>query len=233
MNFNKTFVSAFALAACVVLSASPAMAEKKTGSNTDASKAQATSAATQAVETVRTAEALARYGDAKKDALALITAAKMKKEAGGQPITLTRAGKSQAGDAKAKTDNMTVEAILERAKALATGRADLIALADDVAKSGARGAVGGPKSGRTVVRGGASDQFRLMFEGGEPAAIAISGDGDSRLDLYVTDENGNQVCGMVGPGDDAMCRFTPKWTGTFLIRVVNRGMANEYRIRTN
>jgi hypothetical protein len=41
------------------------------------------------------------------------------------------------------------------------------------------------------------------------------------------------VCGMVGPGDDAMCRFTPKWTGPFLIRVVNRGMANEYRIRTN
>jgi hypothetical protein len=123
--------------------------------------------------------------------------------------------------------------MLDRAKALAAGRADLIALADDVAKSGSRGAVGGPKSTRTVVRGGDTDQFRIKFEGGEPAAVGISGDGDSRLDLYVYDENGNQVCSRVGPGDDAVCRFQPRWTGPFIVRVVNRGMANEYRLLTN
>jgi hypothetical protein len=222
------------LALAAALCAAPAFAATKSkGSNADAAKATATSPATQAVEAVRTANALARYGDAAKDPLALITAAKIKKEAGGQDAKFERADKGSAGDAKAKTDPMAVDALLERAKALAGGRADLVALADDVAKSGARGAAGGPRSTRTVVRGGSTDQFRVVFQGGEPAAIGVSGDGDSRLDLYVYDENGNSVCSQVGPGDDAVCRFQPRWTGPFTIRVVNRGMANEYRLLTN
>lgn len=227
---QTTLASLIALA----ISASPMIAEAKgKGSNVDAAKATATSPAVQAVETVRTADALARYGDAKKDPLALIQAAKMKKEAGEQPLQLTRKGKGEAGKKDSKAADNSPDALLARAKALAGGRADMIALADDVAKSGSRGAVGGPKTGRTVVKGGFTDQFVVKFEGGEPAAVAISGDGDSTLDLYVYDENGNRVCAAVGRGDDAVCRWTPKWEGPFTIRVVNRGVANEYRIRTN
>jgi hypothetical protein len=222
------------LALASALCAMPMAASgKNKGSNADPAKAQAVSSGTQAVEAVRTADALARYGDMKKDPLALITAAKIKKEAGGQAATFERVSKNKPGEAKGKSDGGTPEAMLERAKALAAGRADLVALADDVAKSGSRGALGGPKSTRTVVRGGETDQFRIKFEGGEPAAIGISGDGDSRLDLFVYDENGNEVCRRVGPGDDAICRFQPRWTGPFIVRVVNRGMANEYRLLTN
>jgi hypothetical protein len=216
----------------VALPAFAADATKK-GSNADAAKASAASPATQAVEAVATAHALARYGDARKDALALITAARIKKEAGGQDANFERAGKSKPGAAKGKADPMAVEALLDRARALAAGRVDLLALVDDVAKSGSRGAVGGPRSTRTVVSGGSTDQFRIKFVGGEPAAVGISGDGDSRLDLYVYDENGNVVCNRVGPGDDAICRFHPRWSGPFIVRVVNRGMANEYRLLTN
>jgi hypothetical protein len=230
--FSRTSFAALSISAA--LCALPiAASAKQAGTNADAAKAKETSAAVQAVEAIRTADALARYGDAKKDALALIVAAKMKKEAGGQDVAFTRVGNSKPGEAKGKADMMTPQAMLDRAKTLAAGRADLLALADDVAKSSSRGALGGPKGGRTVVRGGATDQFKVVFNGGEPAAIGISGDGDSRLDLYVYDENGNQVCGMIGPGDDAVCRFTPRWTGPFTVRVVNRGMANEYVIRTN
>lgn len=232
--FRRIPLSSLVLvSACLATPLAMAAGAAKKGSNADVSKATASSPATQAVEAIRTANALARYGDAKKDALALITAAKMKKEAGGQDATFERKGNTTAGEAKSKTDAMSVEALLERAKALAGGRADLVALADDVAKSGSRGAAGGPRSTRTVVRGGSTDQFRVTFIGGEPAAVGISGDGDSRLDLYVYDENGNNVCGQVGPGDDAVCRFHPRWTGPFIIRVVNRGMANEYRLLTN
>jgi hypothetical protein len=228
---TRPFIALAAAAALNVLPAA-AMAKNK-GSNADVAKATTASPATQAVEAVRTAHALARYGDAKKDPMALITAAKIKKEAGGQDAKFERAGKGAAGEAKGKADPMTPDAMLERARALAGGRADLLALADDVGKSGSRGAVGGPRSTRTVVRGGATDQFRVVFQGGEPAAVGVSGDGDSRLDLYVYDENGNPVCNQVGPGDDAICRFHPRWTGPFIIRVVNRGMANEYRLLTN
>jgi hypothetical protein len=228
---QTTLASLVALA----ISATPIMAQAAAGkgSNADAAKATATSPAVQAVETVRTAEALGKYGDAKKDPMALIQAAKMKKEAGEQALTLTRKGKGEAGKKEAKGADYSVDGMLARAKTLAAGRADLVALADDVAKSGARGAVGGPKSGRTVVKGGFTDQFVMKFEGGEPAAVQISGDGDSTLDLYVYDENGNRVCAAVGRGDDAICRWNPKWTGPFTVRVVNRGIANEYSIRTN
>lgn len=230
---QTTLASLIALSALSALS-SPLLAQAAgKGSNADAAKATATSPAVQAVETVRVADALARYGDAKKDPLALIEAAKMKKEAGEQPLTLTRKDKGEAGKKDSKLADYSPDALLARAKTLAAGRADLIALADDVAKSGARGAVGGPKSSRTVVKGGYTDQFTVKFEGGEPAAVAISGDGDSTLDLYVYDENGNRVCAAVGRGDDAICRWNPRWTGPFVIRVVNRGIANEYVIRTN
>jgi hypothetical protein len=228
---QTTLASLVALA----ISAAPIMAQAASGkgSNADVAKATATSPAVQAVETVRTADALAKYGDAKKDPLALIQAAKMKKEVGEQALTLTRKGAGEAGKKASKAADYSVDGMLARAKALAAGRADLVALADDVAKSGARGVVGGPKSGRTVVKGGFTDQFVMKFEGGEPAAIQISGDGDSTLDLYVYDENGNRVCAAVGRGDDAICRWNPKWTGPFTVRIVNRGMANEYSIRTN
>jgi hypothetical protein len=232
---SRTFPLATLLLAASLLAPPVAMAADaaKKGSNADAAKATASSPATQAVEAIATAHALARYGDARKDPLALITAAKLKKEAGGQDATFERTGKSQPGEAKGKADTMSVEALIERAKALSAGRADLVALADDVLKGSARGAAGGPRSTRTVVRGGGTDQFRITFIGGEPAAVGISGDGDSRLDLYVYDENGNAVCNRVGPGDDAICRFNPRWTGPFIVRVVNRGVANEYRLLTN
>jgi hypothetical protein len=228
---QTTLASLVALA----ISATPILAQAAAGksSNADAAKATATSPTVQAVETARTADALAKYGDSKKDAMALIQAAKMKKEAGEQALTLTRKGTGEAGKKVSKAADYSVDGMLARAKTLAAGRADLIALADEVAKSGARGAVGGPKSGRTVVKGGFTDQFVMKFDGGAPAAVQINGDGDSSLDLYVYDENGNRICAAVGRGDEAICRWNPKWTGPFTVRIVNRGIANEYSIRTN
>lgn len=229
--FRQTTLSTLV---ALAVAASPVFAHAaKKGSNVDAAKPAATSAAVQAVEAVRTADALAAYGDAKKDPMALIQAAKMKKEAGEQALTLTRKGKGEAGAKASKAADNSPDALLARAKTLAAGRADLVALADDVAKGSSRGAAGGPKSTRTVVKGGYTDQFVIKFEGGEQAAVAISGDGDSTLDLYVYDENDNRVCAAVGRGDDAVCRWYPKWTGPFTVRVVNRGVANEYRLRTN
>ena len=36
-----------------------------------------------------------------------------------------------------------------------------------------------------------ADLYKIAFRGGEVARAAVSGDGDTRLDLYVYDENGN------------------------------------------
>lgn len=85
-----------------------------------------------------------------------------------------------------------------------------------------------------VVRARTTDIFHVQFRGGEVAAVAISGDGDTDLDLYVFDRNGNQICRSTRSGDDEGCRWTPAWTGTFRIEVKNLGnIANRYRIAMN
>jgi hypothetical protein len=76
--------------------------------------------------------------------------------------------------------------------------------------------------------------YTVDFVGGEPARINLRGDGDTDLDLYVYDENGNLVGSDVGPTDRATVAWSPRWTGPFTIRVVNLGnVYNEYRITTN
>ena len=97
-----------------------------------------------------------------------------------------------------------------------------------------RGAVGGPKRKVDVVEPLATDQYKITFRGGEVAREAVSGDGDTRLDLYLYDENGNLVTSQVGPGDDCLASWVPRWTGVFILRVVNRGrVPNRYVILTN
>jgi len=231
MQWARTMTLAVALGLAGGAVAQDKKVEKK-GSNRGTPTAPAAGSAAAGVEALALAARLAKYGDANKDALSLIVAARMVKDAA--PGESKADGKTnKPGDAKNKPDTLSVNALLERAKAAAGGRADLVALADDVAKSGARGAVRGPGGTRTVVRSRTTDVFRVAFEGGEPARVSISGDGDSDLDLYIYDENGNEICKDVGPSDDAVCRWNPRWTGMFTIRVRNLGVANEYRLSHN
>lgn len=76
--------------------------------------------------------------------------------------------------------------------------------------------------------------YHWTFVGRELEVLALSGDGDTDLDLYVYDENGNLVAKDDDYSDDCLVRFTPRWTGSFTIKVVNRGRyANRYTIGTN
>jgi hypothetical protein len=105
----------------------------------------------------------------------------------------------------------------------------VVALANSVELS--RGAVGGPKRTVEIVEPLHTDVYKITFRGGEVARAALSGDGDTRLDLYVYDENGNMVTLQVGPGDDCLASWVPRWTGIFVLKVVNRGLLpNRYVI---
>ena len=76
--------------------------------------------------------------------------------------------------------------------------------------------------------------FRETFRGGELAEIRMVGDGDTRLDVYIYDENGNLIKSAVGPGDNVYLNWTPRWTGRFRIEVHNLGgVWNEFRLTTN
>lgn len=231
---------AIALAVSVPVHSAEKGGDSKKGTNVDKGK-KTGSAQTAAVELAALADQLATYGDRKKDAMALIMAAKLQAEVGVQAGKQERTagkgagkGDKKAGAAPQARDN-SVAGLTARAKQYAGDRKDLIALADDVAKAGARGVVSGPKGGTYTVESKAVDHFRnITFRGGEAAAVAISGDGDTDLDLYVYDENNLLICRADGPSDDEICRWTPRWTGVFRVEVRNLGTVwNRYRIVTN
>jgi hypothetical protein len=78
----------------------------------------------------------------------------------------------------------------------------------------------------------AADVYKFFFEGGVTARITVIGDGGTDLDLYVVDENGNIVLMDEDNSDNCQVTLTPKWTGPFLVRVVNRGSrSNRYMLR--
>lgn len=187
-------------------------------------------ASSQAVDHLAMAASLVRYGDAHKDAMSLITAARIMRAVGASESSAEPVAKAEP-DAK-KAHKNEIPAILARAKQYAGSRVDLLALADDVA-AGSRGAVKGPGRLNTVVRSNVTDVYKVSFRGGETAAVAVSGDGDSDLDLYVYDQNGNLICKDDDYSDDMICRWAPKWSGPFTIRVRNRGVANAYTIVHN
>jgi hypothetical protein len=77
-----------------------------------------------------------------------------------------------------------------------------------------------------------TDIHRITFEGGEDAAVLVSGDGDTTLVLTVHDENGN----LVGrnTGKTCLVRWKPRRDGLFVIRVRNLGdVYNEYVLLRN
>jgi len=195
------------------------------------------SAQTEAVAQVSMAQSLVAYGDANKDAMSLIVAAKILKAnpthaAGGTKSTEGKEGKS-GKKSGAAVDN-SVAAVLSRAKQYAAGRKDLIAIADDVAAASSKGRVRGPAYLTDRVLVGHTDVWTFRFRGGEPATVAIRGDGDTDLDFYVYDEYGN-----LGPYDDdgtdyTQLSWTPRHTGIFRIKIVNHGdVYNRYQLLTN
>lgn len=207
---------------------------KQGGTNRDPDR-RGSSPQADAVAQAALAEQLIEYGDRNKDALALITGAQIKARLGVRDGPAekkeTKGGDAKAGKPTSQRDT-SVAAVVTRAKQYAGDRKDLIALADDIGKS--RGAQGGPRNGATDVNPRARDIFNVSFRGGEPAIVAISGDGDTDLDLHVYDQNGNLICRAEGPTDDETCRWTPRWTGSFRIEVRNLGTVyNRYRIMHN
>jgi hypothetical protein len=91
-----------------------------------------------------------------------------------------------------------------------------------------------PLSNGGVVSRHDSVVYTVTFMGGEPAAVEVIGDGDTDLDVYVSDENDNLIASAEGRGDHAVVRWQPRWTGPFTIRIVNRGsVSNRYVVITN
>jgi hypothetical protein len=179
------------------------------------------------IAAIQTAYSLARYGYSNYSASALIGAAEIISQTQTQPLGVEGKAKGEAGGApETAHPEFTPANLLADAKNFASGDATMLAWADKVASASSgqtRGAVGGPREGIEVVNGRGTVTFKLPFQAGRTATVFVSGDGSSDLDLYVYDENGNLISCDEDYSDDCLVRWTPRWTGSFIIEVVNQG----------
>jgi len=139
-----------------------------------------------------------------------------------------------------ETPELNVNQLLTDAKLFADGNDKVIALIEDFEKTNdaqtvvSRGRRDGPAYVTRRVNANSSYTDYIIFRGGEIAEIAISGDGDTDLDLYVYDENGNLVGSDTDYTDDCYVSFRPRWTGSFKVVVKNLGnVYNRYILMTN
>ena len=111
----------------------------------------------------------------------------------------------------------------------------VVALAGAFAAASAQaGAVGLPISDGDRVHAYSVNTYYIDFYGGEYAEVAIVGDGDTDLDLFIYDENGNFIASGESYSDVEVVGFNPRWTGTFIVEVHNLGSVyNDFGIGTN
>ncbi len=188
----------------------------------------------QSENTIRMAAELSKYGYAHNDALSLIQAARLCKQAGLVKADVEKKEEQGKESTAQKKGNISLDVakLLADAKVKAAGNGVLLALIDEVGTT--RGAVGGSRYSSTYVKAKGTDTYYISFRAGQTAVVTVIGDGDTDLDLYVYDENGNLIDKDVDYSDDCVVSFVPKWTGVFTIKIMNRGnVYNNYIMRTN
>lgn len=186
---------------------------------------------------LRVAAEFSKFGYAYKDALSLIQAARLSKI---YDFTCVECAKAATGgktvcDIGMKNGQVSLDPskLLADAKTIAGSDGVLLALIDDVDRD-VRGASGGPKYANSRVEAHDYDLYNVTFRSGETAIVTVIGDGDTDLDLYVYDSNGNLIDSDNDYTDNCVCTWTPRWTGNFRIKIVNRGnVYNRYILRTN
>jgi hypothetical protein len=191
------------------------------------------------ISALRLATDLVKYGYSQQSALPLIDAMQIIGETPTQALDV----EVKAQDAVSQTDQKKGTVTLDLAKIAVDAKqfADgdetllkLIAQVEGDASGAHRGAVNGPRKGYYSVSAGCYNDFDVNFVKGKLAEVLVSGDGDTDLDLYVYDSNGNLIDKDADYTDDCYVCWVPAWTGRFTIRVVNRGgVYNSYVIVTN
>lgn len=189
---------------------------------------------------VKLANQVLRYGYENKSTLALLDALQIFSENPTQALNATKKGDAvdeSKTDGKKTKVSFDYESVLADAKAFADGDPNLLALIDNIdaeAKGAQRGNINGPSRDYSSVNGNSHIDYTASFVANELAEVLVSGDGDTDLDLYVYDSNGNLIAKDIDYSDDCYVRWVPAWTGRYTIRIVNRGpVYNRFVILTN
>lgn len=188
-----------------------------------------------------TASKVASYGYLNNDALSLLSAANILIAHPTSKLVPEKVESGTADSKKTKENEVIVDLdvnkLIADAIVLAKDDDNILALANTVKSSipaTTRSAVGGPKIAEDRVNANDYDIYYIRFYGEELAEVAVIGDGDTDLDLYIYDDSGHLIESDTDYSDDCYVSWYPKWTGTFKVKVKNRGnVYNHYVLATN
>lgn len=235
MNSSNLITRLLCAYALVAATATMSLAQDKTGENVQATE---TAAETGAVTQAALAQDLFAHAQATRNAIAALAAAQIMLSLDLEDVEREKETQEPEGDVAEGDDvadaPVDAEAMLAAAEEFAGGDPAVMGLIEDARAEGARGRIGGASRTLSRLRAGRTDVFKVPFYGARLAEIAIVGDGDTNLDLLVTDENGNTICLDRTWSDKLYCAFTPRWDGYFFVAVKNQGrVRNSYYILTN
>ncbi|MCC5945328.1 MAG: hypothetical protein JJT94_10355 [Bernardetiaceae bacterium] len=196
-----------------------------------------------AVRAALLAYQMTSYGVANNQPTLLVSAAEMLMEhpfselkiKDEEKAALEGAEGKKAEDKDSDEIELDPKALLAKAKSMAEGNNELLAMIAKLeSKPAKKGALGGAVYTRRRVNAYSTYSFNVTFVGNRYAEIIISGDGDTDLDFYVYDSNGNLVGSDTDYTDDAYFYWTPRRTETYRFVVKNRGnVYNNFVIATN
>lgn len=228
----------------------PSQAGDGPARSVNTAEASGNASSVSAVQLLERAAGLAAYARANESATAMLAALEMLGRVRYQELGQLAGTKMSVGPGETTAAaevskhgvgaTLDADALVAEAKGWAAGDTALVALLEQQgakAKAGPRvtlGATGGATTHRDRVLKRTADNYNLRFRGGERARVAVIGDGDTDLDLVVEDENGNVVAQDMDLTDNCVVEWTPRWTGTFHVRVINNGnLFNNYLLLTN
>ncbi len=198
-----------------------------------------------AVATIKLAHDLAHWGRQGENPAALALAARVLGTVKTRPLTRQAARKTTgarkapppAAERKKAPAGVTPESLLAEAEALCRGNKEHLTAVRIIAKMDPPKvcrAVGGATRHVDMVMRYDTDTYKLVFRGGETAEMAILGDNETDLDLYVYDAKENLVVSDTGGADRCHVKWVPKSTGPFTVKIKNRGgEPNHYTLVTN
>lgn len=173
---------------------------------------------------------------ASKDTLAMLTAAKLAGAVDLNPVQRSpqTTGSPTANQPDTRKAPLDAATMLTATHALIAQDDTLIALLTEAETANTLIRAGTANASAHSLSAGQTNIFKLPFDGETLAELAIIGDGDSNLDLTVTDATGKIICADPAPADIAHCAFAPAASGYFTATVQNHGPGiNSYLLLSN
>jgi len=237
-------LSAFALAA--LLLAWPA-ADSSAGFGVSVEDNGESSQDLASVDRIVTALKLAAWGREHSSPEVLLAAASMLSEGPASYVEMKKSESSVADSGpvedradKPRPGQITAAALLDEAGQMAAEQ-KLKHLSKHIAKDGdrllpvvTRGSVGGPQMHASRLLSRSSHSYHFTFEGRKKASIAVLGDGETDLDMYIYDETGKLVGLSDTLWDNEMMYWRVEKATSYRVEVRNVGRVyNDYTIITN